>query len=178
MITDTDVAIPSERTAPQPRAASPRPRRARAGVILRVLGMIAAWGLIAGLVGFNAWWYRRDTRPLADPRTIDGWIKRGDYARAESALREQLRRAPHEGPARMTLARILAARGDLLGCARELEQVPYWSPQRAEALFRSGQAYLTADRARDAEAKLLAVLDDDPLHPPTPACTTTPARSC
>ena len=68
----------------------------------------------------------------------------------------------------MTLARRLAARGDMLGCARELEQVPYWWPQRAEALFRSAQAFLMADRARDAEAALLAILDDDPLHPPDP----------
>ena len=68
----------------------------------------------------------------------------------------------------MTLARILAARGDLLACARELDACPYWSPQKAEALFREAQAYLAADRARDAEAALLAILDDDPLHPPDP----------
>jgi tetratricopeptide (TPR) repeat protein len=68
----------------------------------------------------------------------------------------------------MTLARVLAARGDMLGCARELGEVPYWWPNRAEAMFRSAQAFLMADRARDAEAALLALLDADPLHPPDP----------
>jgi tetratricopeptide (TPR) repeat protein len=130
--------------------------------------MLVAVGLSSGLVGFNAWWYWRDTRPVADPRTIEGWIGRGEYARAESALRERLRRAPHDGGLRMSLARALAARGDLLGCARELREVPYWWPQRAEALFRSAQAFLMADRARDAEAALLAILDADALHPPDP----------
>lgn len=125
-----------------------------------------AGGLVISLIGFNAWWYWRDTRPAADPRTIEAWIGRGDYAQAETALRERLRRAPHDGGLRMTLARVLAARGDLLGCARELGEVPYWWPKRAEAMFRSAQALLMADRARDAEAALLAILDADPLHPP------------
>jgi tetratricopeptide (TPR) repeat protein len=127
---------------------------------------VAAWGLIAGLIGFNAWWYRREARPLADARTIDGWIARGDSARAESELNERLRRAPHDVAARMTLSRVLAGRGDLLGCARELEKVPYWSPLKAEAMFRAAQALLAADRARDAEAVLLKIMDADPLHPP------------
>jgi tetratricopeptide (TPR) repeat protein len=127
-----------------------------------------AGGLIVGLIGFNAWWYWRDSRPVAEPRTIEAWIGRGDYARAETALRERLRRSPHDGGLRMTLARVLAARGDLLGCARELWEVPYWWPKRAEAMFRSAQAFLMADRARDAEAALLALLDADPLHPPDP----------
>ena len=129
---------------------------------------VAVSVLVAGLIGFNAWWYWRDTRPLADPRAIDVWIGRQDYARAESALRERLRRAPHDGAARMTLARVLAARGDLPGCARELERVPFWWPRKAEAQFRAGQAFLMADRARDAESALLAILDTDPLHPPDP----------
>jgi tetratricopeptide (TPR) repeat protein len=129
---------------------------------------IAVWGLVAGLIGFNAWWYRRETRPLADLRTIEAWIARGEPARAEAELGERLRRAPHDVAARVMLSRALGARGDLLGCARELGKVPYWSPRKAEALFRSGQAYLKLDRARDAEAALLAILDADPLHPPEP----------
>ena len=84
-----------------PHPSRPQPHRVRDGAghrLLRVLGTIAAWGLIAGLIGFNVWWYWRDTRPLADPRTIEAWIGRADYAQAESALRERLRRAPHDGP--------------------------------------------------------------------------------
>src|SRR5262249_6944573 len=84
-------------------------------------------------------------------------------------LREHLRRAPHDGAARMMLARVLAARGDLAGCARELHQVPTWWPRKPEALYRAGQAYLRMDRARDAEAAWLAVIDAAPLHPADPA---------
>src|SRR5947209_6432442 len=169
MATDSEVAAPIERTAPATPVGSPRPGPARAsGGIRGGIGKLVAGGLIAGLIGFNAWWYRRDTRPVADSRTIEGWIGRGEYARAESALRERLRRAPHDGALRMSLARDLAARGDLLGCARELREVPYWWPQRTEALFRSAQAFLMADRARDAEAALLEIMHADPPHPPEP----------
>ena len=72
-------------------------------------------------------------------------------ARVEPILREHLRRSPHDGEARMMLARALAGRGDLLGCARQLHEVPFWSPRKAEALFREGQSYLKIDRAKDAE---------------------------
>src|SRR5215831_15915282 len=136
MTTDSEVAAPIDRSAPATPVRSPRPGRARASGGRRgVIGMLVAAGLFAGLVGFNAWWYWRDTRPVAEPRTIEGWIGQGENARAESALRERLRRTPHDGGLRMSLARALAARGDLLGCARELREVPYWWPQRAEALF-------------------------------------------
>jgi tetratricopeptide (TPR) repeat protein len=167
MITDSDVAISSERTVAGPSGGVPPRRRARAaGGRWRIAWMIALPLLLAGLVRFNIWWYLRDTRPLASSRTIEGWISRREYDRAEAALRERLRRAPNEVEARMTLARSQAARGDLLACARELHLVPYWSSRKPDALFREAQAYLAADRARDAEAALLMILDDDPLHPP------------
>ena len=76
---------------------------------------------------------------------------------AEPALREHLRRAPHDGELMIMLARALAARGDLLGCARQLHEVPYWWPQKAEAIFREGQSYLQIDRAKDAEHAWLRV---------------------
>ncbi len=69
----------------------------------------------------------------------------------------------------MMLARVLAAHGDLAGCTRELHQVPQWWPQKAEALFREGQAHLLMNRARDAEAALLAAIGADLLHPADPA---------
>jgi tetratricopeptide (TPR) repeat protein len=169
MITDSEVATPSECTALAPIARGPRPRQERSSGGLRgAAGKLAAVALIAGLIGFNTWWYWRDTRPLVDPRTIDGWIARAEWSKAEAAARERLRRAPHDGAMRMTLARILAGRGDLVGCARELGEVPYWWPERAEAQFRAAQALLMADRARDAEAILQAILDGDPLHRPSP----------
>jgi thioredoxin-like negative regulator of GroEL len=133
-----------------------------------VVKKLLAIGLIAGLVGFNIWWYRRDTRPVAAPATIEAMIGRKQYVQAEAALRERLRVSPHDGEARTALGRVLAARRDYLACARELDQLPFWWPQKAEALFRAAQAFLMADRARDAETALLALLDSDPLHPPDP----------
>jgi tetratricopeptide (TPR) repeat protein len=168
MLTDSDVVISIESppaagsTGPLPRAH----RRRATGVFRRVVKTIAAWGLVAGLIGFNVWWYRRETQPLPGPRTVDDWIAKGEFVQAEAALKERLRRAPHDVQARLSLSRLLAARGDLLGCAHELQKVPYWSPQKAEATFRSAQAFLQADRARDAEVALLTILDADPLHPP------------
>ena len=126
-------------------------------------------GLILGGIAFNVWWYWRDTRPVADLRMIEIWIGNREYGLARKELREHLRRAPHDGAARMMLARVLAARGDLAGCTRELHQVPTWWPQKAEALYREGQAYLLLNRARDAEAALLAVIGADLLHPADPA---------
>ena len=67
----------------------------------------------------------------------------------------------------MMLARLLGARNDLLGCARQLHEVPFWWPTKADALYREGQAYFMIDRAKDAEAAWLAVTKPDPLHPPS-----------
>jgi tetratricopeptide (TPR) repeat protein len=121
--------------------------------------------VIASLTGFNAWWYWRDSRPLPDLNTVSDWIRRDQYARAEPILREHLRRSPDDGEARMTLARVLAGRGDLLGCARQLHEVPFWWPTKADALLREGQSYIKIDRAKDAEASWLNLIRDDPLHP-------------
>jgi tetratricopeptide (TPR) repeat protein len=92
----------------------------------------------------------------------------GEYSQAELALREYLRRSPNDGEARMMLARVFATRGQLLNCARQLHQVPYWWPQKSEALYREGQSYLMVDRASEAEQAWLEVIKDDPLHPISP----------
>ena len=118
-----------------------------------------------GLLGFNLWWYWRDTRPVADMATISGWMAREQYTLAETALRERLRRSPHDGDVHTTLAKVLAARGDLPGCIAQLRLVPPWWPTKPEALYREGQVHLMMDRAKDAEACWLAVAGDDPLHP-------------
>jgi hypothetical protein len=86
-----------------------------------------------GLLGFNLWWYWRDTRPVADMATISGWMAREQYTLAETALRERLRRSPHDGDAHTTLAKVLAARGDLPGCITQLRLVPPWWPTKPEA---------------------------------------------
>lgn len=124
--------------------------------------------LCLGLLAFNAWWYWRDHRPVADLKAVSGWLARGEYPQAELALRQHLRRSRHDGEARTMLARVLAARGDYLGCARELNDVPFWWPTKTEALYRAGQAYLQANRAKDAEAVWRQAIEDDPLHPGPP----------
>ena len=126
-------------------------------------------GLILVAIVFSAWWYWHETRPLADLRTIELWIGNQRYRLASKELREHLRRTPNDGAARIMLARVLAASGDLSSCTKELHEVPSWWPRKAEALYREGQAYRLMNRAREAEAALLAVIDDDPLHPADPA---------
>jgi predicted Zn-dependent protease len=169
MISETELSIPSEVEQSEAKVerpgTEPMPVRGRRKV-LRRLGMLVAFAAFLSLVGFNAWWYWRDTRPMANLRTIQAWIAGQEYPRAEAELKELLRRAPHDGEARTMLARVLAARGDTAGCARELHRVPYWWPTKPDALFREAQAHLLLDRARDAEAALLAVIHSDPLHPP------------
>jgi tetratricopeptide (TPR) repeat protein len=120
--------------------------------------------LVVAVAAFNVWWYWRDTRPLADRATVARWMSEEHYAKAEVALREHLRRAAHDGDVMIMLARAKAARGDLLGCARQLHDVPYWWPQKAEALYREGQSYFQIDRAQDAERAWRLLINDDPLH--------------
>jgi thioredoxin-like negative regulator of GroEL len=166
MITDVHLdAAPARLAGPAEPSSVKDPR----GVRRRQPGTtLAVWLLCAGLVGFNAWWYWRDTRAVADLATINAWMGKEEYAHAEPALRELLRRAPHDGGLRTMLAKVLAARGDLAGCTAELHRVPSWWPTKAESLFREGQAYLMMDRAKDAETTWLAVTKDDPLHPGPP----------
>ncbi len=124
--------------------------------------------MVAPLLGFNAWWYWRDNRPIADLKTIGIWLAHEEYTLAEPALREHLRRSPHNGEVRMMLGRLLAACGDYSGCARQLREIAPWWPTKVEALYREGQAYLMVNRARDAEAAWLKAIEDDPLHPGPP----------
>jgi tetratricopeptide (TPR) repeat protein len=79
-----------------------------------------------------------------------------------------LRRSPHDGEARLMLARVLAAKNDMLACAQQLHQVPDWWPKKHEALFREGQAAMVVGRAKQAEAAWKACVANDPLHPTPP----------
>jgi len=150
--------------APSVEAVAPRPRPPdRRSWPLR-------WGsraLFLALVGLNAWWIWGDRSPAA-MKAIDALIARGRLDDAERALRNRLRWSPDDGDARMKLARILGARGDQLGCARQLHRVARWWPTKAEASFLEGQAFKRVARARDAEAAWKTCLVDDPLHPVPP----------
>ena len=173
MITESDVAAPCEGespvlTAEAGSAASPTPRTppARRG---RFRGQGDAGrrpgrgppGLQPLVVLARHPAGRRPSRHRGDDHPAAIHPGRGRLARAVAAPR-------HDGEARTTLGHVLAARGDYLACARELDRLPAWWPKKNEALFREAQAFLIADRARDAEATLLALMDADPLHPPDP----------
>ena len=166
MSTIADVATPIPSSAAVSAGAA---EVTSAGRSRRRLGwMLPGFLLLGGLSAFNIWWYWRDIRPLRDYTTISEWIQRERYTEAEAALRERLRGSPQDFKARIMLARAMAARNDYLGCARELHEVPFWCPQKAEALYREGQSYLALDRARDAERAWQEVIKDDPLHPVAP----------
>jgi thioredoxin-like negative regulator of GroEL len=122
------------------------------------------WPVVLGLIGWNAWRFWED-RPLPALKTVAAWMEAGREADAERALRAHLARSPQYGEARLMLARLLANRGDVLGCAGQLHEVPFWSPLKNDATFREAQSWLKADRARDAEAAFRRYLADDPNHP-------------
>jgi len=161
MTTTSEVAAPIQRPLEPPTNTLTHQSRLP---ILQLVGIAVALGLL----GFNLWWYWRDTRALPDLATVSRFMSHDQFALAELALREHLRRSPNDGEARMMLARLYAARNDLLNCARQLHEVPYWWPQKWEALHREGQSYFMIDRARDAEGAWLEVIKDDPLHPVPP----------
>jgi tetratricopeptide (TPR) repeat protein len=125
---------------------------------------LVGWLLFASLLALNLWCYWRDGYPISDDRTISDWIHNEQYKKAEAVLRERLRRSKWDSQARIMLARVLAARNNSLGCAQELHQVPFWSPEKAEALLREGQAYAKIDQVRNAELAWLEAIKDDPLH--------------
>ncbi len=156
MTTDA-TATASARTARPTRSHPPRWR-----------SRLARWGfwlLVLGLIGFNAWWLARDLWPLPGTEEINRLIGRKQYAEADQFLRERLRRSPHDGEAMMTLARSLALQDRMLDCAKQLHQVPYWWPEKPEALFLEGETYRKAGYARLAERAWRRCVFDDPLHP-------------
>jgi tetratricopeptide (TPR) repeat protein len=119
---------------------------------------------VLGLAALNAWWWWEE-RPLPEPREVARWLDAGRGDDAERALRAWVRRSPYSAEARLMLARALAGKGDLTGCAGQLRAVPFWSPLKGEALFREAQTWQQLKRAADAEAAFRRYLADDPNHP-------------
>jgi tetratricopeptide (TPR) repeat protein len=134
------------------------------------------WALVVLLIGLNAWWFWRDTRPGVGLDVIAKWSEQNRDREAEHALRQRLMRSPHDGAARVQLARLLAQRQDLLGCARQLHQVPFWWPEKGRWLLMEAGAFKESNRMRDAEAAWQAVVEDDPLHPVDPKYVTAATR--
>ncbi len=169
-------AEPDPPPAGAPGAAPPRPAGARRGPWGRRLWRLGRWGWLLSLVGLNAWWSWREARPLVPPGTIARWIERRQDSQAEPALRRRLDRSPHDGEARILLARLLAQRNELLACARELHRVPFWWPDSARWRLMEAGALKECKRMGDAEAAWKAVALDDPLHPVAPELVTAAVR--
>jgi tetratricopeptide (TPR) repeat protein len=146
-----------------PSSSNDRASRWR-GVAARVVRG-GGWVLVLTLITLNVWWLWRDARPVADLKTAARWVTEGRFDDADWALREQLRRSPHDGEAMMLLARLLAQRGDGLGCARTLHGIPDWYPDKGKMLFLEGQAFKSLDRRADAEIAWKKLTVTDPLHP-------------
>ncbi len=170
MITHPVVTVAPDRGKPH---APDRPGGATFDLASRRLAVptwvLLATGLILVATASGAWWYSRAMRPGADLQTIETWIRSERYGSAQQELIKYLQRTPSDGEARMMLARVLAAGGDLAGCARELHQVPASWPRKTRALYREAQAHLLLHRARDAEAALRAVIDAESQSPSDPA---------
>jgi tetratricopeptide (TPR) repeat protein len=168
---------PTCREAPSPAAeAANAPRPARRGAPGRRLWRLGRWILLLALVGLNSWWFWRENRPLVGLDTLAQWVEQHRDREAEPALRQRLARSPHDGEARILLARLLAQRDEMLACARELHQVPFWWPDKARWLVMEAGAFKKVDRMSDAEAAWKAVVEDDPLHPVEPKLLTVATR--
>jgi tetratricopeptide (TPR) repeat protein len=140
------------------------------------LWRLVRWTLLAGLLGLNAWWYWRDIQPKVGLDTISRLIEQHHDREAEESVRGYLARSPHDGEARIMLAKLLAQRNDVLGSAQELHKVPFWWPDKGKWLLMEGGAFKEFNRMADAEAAWKAVVEDDALHPVDPKFVTAAMR--
>ena len=155
-----DRSLPLEEPSRKQPGAPSRPRRKS-----RRLWIWVRWIALLGLIGINAWWFWRESRPLPDVKSIELLISQQRDADAEQALRRRLAYSPHDGDAHALLAKIFGQRGDMLACARELGQIPFWWPSKGKFLLMEATAFKQVDRMRDAESAWQAVVKNDPMHP-------------
>jgi tetratricopeptide (TPR) repeat protein len=146
------------------------------GIPWRGLWRWGRWILLMSLVGLNAWWIWLESRPQLGLDSIATWTAQHRDREAEQALRQRLARSPHDGAARIQLARLLAQRHDMLACARELHQVPFWWPDRGKWSLMEAGAFEEIGRMADAEAAWKSLVEDDPLHPVEPRLAAAAAR--
>lgn len=150
------------------------PTSAHSGV-RRITLRFAYLGLILSLIGLNARWIWKD-RQTFDLTIADGFLKKGRLSDAEQTLQELVDRSRWNGEAMMKLSRLLAKRGDYLGCARVLHKVPDWWPAKPDAIFIEAQSFKQLDMMREAEVAWKRCLVGDPLHPFPPRYLSGAAR--
>jgi predicted Zn-dependent protease len=160
----------------QASAMRARPAGPRGGIPWRVLWRPGRWVLLVFLVGLNAWWFWLESRPQVGLDTIATWVAQHRDREAEQALRQRLARSPHDGAARIQLARLLGQRQEMLACARELHRIPFWWPDRGKWSLMEAGAFEEIGRMGDAEAAWKSLVEDDPLHPVEPRLATAATR--
>jgi thioredoxin-like negative regulator of GroEL len=153
-------------------AAGTRTAKAGRGIRWRELWRPGRWILLVSLVGLNAWWLWLESRPELGLDTISTWIAQHRDREVEQALRQRLARSPHDGAARILLARLLGQRHDMLVCARELHRIPFWWPDRGKWSLMEAGAFQELGRMADAETAWKSLVEDDPLHPVEPRLAT------
>ena len=136
----TDMPTTESIPAIEPRSSSRR--------LSRRLGRRLVFGLFwAGIVGMGAWngRYLWVHRPLPDLKEVHRLIARHQDREAEAMLRARLSQSPHEVASRILLARLLGT-GETAEAATQLRAVPYWWSDKADCLYREGQAWMSIDR--------------------------------
>ena len=101
-----------------------RPSRTSRGTRWRRLWRLGRWTLLLSLMSLNAWWFWRSSRPVVGLDTIATWIEQHHDREAEPALRQRLTRSPHDGAARILLAKLLGQRHDMLALRRSCTGFP------------------------------------------------------
>jgi tetratricopeptide (TPR) repeat protein len=152
---------------PAPASGSNSSRRPRR-LIVRVARIVGG-PLIVLLAGYGGWLVWDHYRPVPTIRDVNRLFAQKRLADAESGSRAALRRNPDDGRMRVLLARILAAQERTTDAAAQLHEVPADSPEKLDALYFEGQAWILTHHARRAEAAWLAYLN----HKPEPDGTRT-----
>jgi predicted Zn-dependent protease len=152
--------IPSDNPLSAPARGLKLPRRLRwlSIRIARIVGI----PLILLLIGYGGWLIWDHYRPVPTIRDVSRLFAQKRLAEAESGSRAALRRDPDDAPMRVLLARILAAQGRNADAAAQLHEVPANSPDKLDALYFEGQAWILTNHARKAEAAWLAYLKHEP----------------
>ena len=131
-------------------------------------------GVLLGLAG--GWRLYTDLQPVPELATCERYLRQGKVDQAERALRAILHRSSRHGGARELLAQLLARKGDKLGCAHELNQIPAWWPGKRGSSFIEGQTFLELNLAQNAEHAFLLCVKNDPLHQSDPARVSSAAK--
>jgi tetratricopeptide (TPR) repeat protein len=126
------------------------------------------YGAALVLLGLGIWRLAADGEAVPELARLEALANRGEAEEAERGLLKVVARSPRYGDAWRLLARLRARRGDLRGCAEALAAMPEWWPDKREAWFLEGQAWLGLNQARRAEAAWRACVEDDPHRPLVP----------